>query len=94
MQLSNPITVGDQTYDRLTVSLAVSTQASASGGDMSVVIRAVPTGIAADGSVVTLDAQAASMLRGRLSEMRGEAESGAAATLLSAIQQFIASQGW
>lgn len=94
MQLANPITVGDQTFDRLTINLAVSTQASAAGDDMSVVIRAVPTGIAADGSAVTLDAHAASMLRGRLSEMRGEEESGAAASLMSAIQQFIAAQGW
>lgn len=94
MQLANPITVGDQTYDRLTINLAVSTQATAAGDDMSIVIRAVPTGIAADGSTVTLGAQAASILRGRLSEMRSEDESAAASTLLSAIQQFIASQGW
>ena len=93
MQLANPITVGDQTYDRLTINLAITTRATANGDDMSIALRAVPTAIAADGSVVTLDAAAKSVVRGTGTDLT-EGERPAAAALLAAVTDFIASQGW
>lgn len=94
MQSQNPITVDGKTFDKLSVNLAVSTTYTPSGErEMSIALRVIPTRVDAEG-VATADAQAYTVYRGRLSELRSQDEAACVQSMTAALQQFIASQGW
>lgn len=94
MLSANPVTIDGVTYDRLTVNLAVTTTYNADGErDMSVALRVIPTAITAAG-VQTADAQAHTVYRGRLSELRTADELACVQAMTAALGQFIAAQGW
>jgi hypothetical protein len=94
MQSQNPITVDDITYDKLTISLAVSNRYSASGDStLSIALRAVPTAITEEG-VKTLDSQAHTVYRGRLEELRTDDEKACVETMSAVLIAYIHEQGW
>lgn len=94
MQSQNPITVDGVTFDRLSVNLAVTSSYNAAGErDMSIALRVIPTAITPDGAK-TLDAQAYTVYRGRLSELRTSDEQACIQTMTTALASFIQSQGW
>lgn len=94
MQSQNPITVDGVTFDRLSVNLAVTSSYNAAGErDMSIALRVIPTAITPDGAQ-TLDAQAYTVYRGRLSELRTADEQSCVQAMTAALASFIASQEW
>ena len=94
MNSANPITIDDKVYDKLTVNLAVSTNYNAAGErDMSIALRVVPTFIDNEG-VHTADSSAYTVYRGRISELQTQQEVDCVATMVGALQNFIASKGW
>lgn len=94
MNSSNPITLDNITYDRLSVNLAVTSVYNAAGErDMSIALRVIPTAITPDGAK-TLDAQAYTVYRGRLAELRTADEQSCVQDMTTALASFIQSQGW
>ena len=95
MQSANPVVIDGQTFDRLTVNLAVTTQYNAAGErDMSIAMRAIPTRIDPEAGVQTADAAAYTVFRGRLAELQSEQEQACVQAMTAALAQFIASKGW
>lgn len=95
MQSANPVVIDGQTFDKLTVNLAVTTQYNAAGErDMSIAMRVIPTRIDAAVGVVTADSAANTVYRGRLAELHGEHEQTCVAAMTAALGQFIAAKGW
>jgi hypothetical protein len=93
MILNNPIVIENQTYDKLIVNLAVSTNYNASGEeDMNIAIRLVPTRLDPERGVVTADANSIGIFRGRLSELQSDAEISLAQNILSSLQNLINSK--
>lgn len=94
MQSQNPISVDGVTYGRLSVNLAVTSSYNAAGDrDMSIALRVIPTAITPDGAK-TLDAQAHTVYRGRLAELKTPDEQSCVHAMTAALASFIASQGW
>lgn len=95
MQSANPITIDGQTFDKLTVNLAVTTQYNTAGErDMSIAMRVIPTRIDPGAGVQTADAAAHTVFRGRLAELQSEQEQACVQVMTAALAQFIASKGW
>lgn len=95
MQSANPVVIDGQTFDLLTVNLAVTTQYNTAGErDMSIAMRVIPTRIDAEAGVVTADAAAHTVYRGRLAELQSEQEHACVQAMTAALGQFIASKGW
>ena len=95
MQSANPAVIDGQTYDKLTVNLAVTTTYDTAGErDMSIAMRVIPTRIDAEGGVVTADAAAYTVYRGTLSELQSEQEQACVQAMTAALGQYIAAKGW
>lgn len=95
MNSSNPITIDDQVYDKLTVNLAVTTNYNSNGErDMSIAMRVIPTRIDPIVGVQTADSAAYTVYRGRLAELQNESEQSCVLAMTQALQQFISSKGW
>lgn len=94
MQSQNPITVDGVAYDRLSVNLAVTSAYSAAGErDMSIALRVIPTAITPEGAK-TLDAQAHTVYRGRLAELRTADEQACVQAMTAALASYIELQRW
>lgn len=95
MQSASPIVHEGQTYDRLSVNLAVTTSYNAAGDrDMSIAMRVIPTRLDAEAGAITLDSHAHTVFRGRLAELNGSDEQSCVQAMTAALQAFIAAKGW
>jgi hypothetical protein len=92
MILNNPIVIDNQTYDRLIINLAVSTNYDRGNQDLNMALRLVPARIDAERGVVTADANSVGIFRGHLSEMQNESENTFVQTLLTSLQNLINSK--
>jgi hypothetical protein len=95
MQAASPVVHDGQTYDRLSVNLAVTTSYNAAGErDMSIAMRVIPTRIDAEIGAVTLDSHAHTVYRGRLAELKTPDEQACVQQMTQALQALIESKGW
>lgn len=95
MNSSNPITIDDQIYDKLTINLAVTTSYNSSGErDMSIAMRVIPTRVDSVNGVQTADNAAHTVYRGKLAELQNESEQSCVLSMTQALQQFLINKGW
>lgn len=89
MTLENPIIIDGQAWPYLTTNLAVTSRYSPDGTmDASIAARFIPTRI--DGSeVITLDAQAFTLFRGSLTELKDANEADAMLAIKTALETLI-----
>jgi hypothetical protein len=99
MNATNPITIDGKTYDRYSLSLAITGAYKNDGSqDASIAMRLVPTRLVpasdeAPASVETADSAAIGLLRGHLSEVADPAEQAAVAAIQTALQTLLISKG-
>lgn len=94
MKATRPIVVDGVVYSDWQVSLSVSQRLLPDGSDpISVAIRAVPSRVAEDGTIQTLEAAAFSVYRGRDEEIADEAEREAFADMTAAVAKFLRAKG-
>ena len=92
---NNPIISEGQVYDKLSVNLAVTSSYDKDGQrDLSIALRVIPTRVDSELGGVTLDNQAYTVYRGRLNELKDEAEQNCVAQMIVALQEFINNRGW
>jgi hypothetical protein len=92
---NNPIVSEGQTYDKLSVNLAVTSSYTKDGErDLSIALRVIPTRVDSEIGGITLDSQAYTVYRGRLSELQGQDEQNCVGQMIVALQQFINSRRW
>jgi hypothetical protein len=94
MKSSKPTVVDGVVYSDWQISLSVTQRLAPDGSDpISVAVRAVPSRVADDGTIHTLDAAALSIYRGREEEIADDAEREAFADMSAAIVKFLRAKG-
>jgi hypothetical protein len=92
MIATNPIVIGEKSFDLFSLNLAITGKYNADGSsDANVAMRLIPTRIE-DGEVITADAEAKGIALGSLAGS-DEATQQAVASIQTALQQFILSKG-
>lgn len=89
MNSNNPINLGDVTYDKFNINLAISTSYNNSNEEVNLALRVIPS----DSNNNTLDNNAIGLVRGYYSEL-DSAEQEFIAHIANAIQNLINNKGW
>lgn len=94
MRATKPIVIEGVVFTDWQVSLAVTQRLLPDGSDpISVAVRAVPSRVADDGTIRTLEEASISILRGREEEIADDAEREAFADMSAAIAKFLRAKG-
>lgn len=94
MKATIPIVIDGVVYSDWQISLSVSQRLLTDGTDqLSVAVRAVPSRVADDGTVHTLDSAALSIYRAKEEEIADDAEREAFASMRDTIAKFLRSKG-
>ena len=92
--ITTPKTIGNLTFDRLSMQLAVNATYRPDGSpDASISIVLTPLAVA-NGEVVTADQGQIQILRGHLTEITDPAEQACVAAIQSALQAFVTAKGF
>ena len=89
MNSNNPINLGDVTYDKFNINLAISTSYNNSNEEVNLALRVIPS----NSNNNTLDNNAIGLVRGYYSEL-DSAEQEFIDTIANAIQNLINNKGW
>ena len=94
MIATNPIEIDGKQYPKYSLNLAITGTYKAKGQpDACINLLLTPTRISDEGEVITAPEAAASILRGRLSEVTDPAEQAAIAAIQTALQNYITAKG-
>lgn len=89
MNSNNPINLGDVTYNKFNINLAISTSYNNGNEEVNLALRVIPS----DSNNNTLDNNAIGLVRGYYSEL-DSAEQEFIDTIANAIQNLINNKGW
>lgn len=92
MQMSNPITVDDQTYPLYSANLAISSSYRNGQFEANAAMRLVPTRLDEQGNPITLDDEARSVVVGTTQGISGP-EQDAMQEIYQAVQKYILVKG-
>jgi hypothetical protein len=94
MNATTPVTINGQTYNVWQISLAISQTLKADGSQpISFALRCVPSRVADDGTVSTLDSAAVTVLRGSEAEISDPVEQAAFAAVQQAVVGYLVARG-
>jgi hypothetical protein len=94
MNATNPIEIAGVQYPKYSLNLAITGRYENDGSQNACInLLLTPTRISDEGEVITAPEAAASILRGRLSEVTDPAEQAAIAAIQTALQNYITAKG-
>jgi hypothetical protein len=94
MNATTPVAINGQTYPVWQISLAISQALRADGSQpISFALRCVPSRVADDGEIVTLDSAAVTVVRGSDADIADPVEQAAFGAVKQAVVAFLVAKG-